>query len=63
MPETMSDKLAKIGETAQDYKDALVERFKDMDVEVKQWNFSVGKVEDEYNVEVVLKVSIKSKKK
>jgi hypothetical protein len=63
MPENMSDKLSKIGETAQDYKNAVIEKFKDMDVEVKQWNFNVGKAGDEYNVEVILKLGIKSKKK
>jgi hypothetical protein len=34
-----------------------------MDVEIKQWNFSVSKEADEYNVEVVLKLGIKPKKK
>jgi hypothetical protein len=41
----------------------VVEKFKDMDVEVKQWNFNVGKEGEGYNVEVVLKLGIKSKKK
>jgi hypothetical protein len=62
-PENISDKIAKIGETAQEYKNAVVEKFKDMDVEVKQWNFNVGKEGEGYNVEVVLKLGIKSKKK
>jgi hypothetical protein len=65
MPESSSsitEKLAKIGETAQDYKDAIVEQFKDMEVEVKDWNFAVGKSEKEYTVEVNLKLGIRSKK-
>jgi hypothetical protein len=64
MPETnvsISEKLQKIGQTAQDYKNAVMERFKDMDVEIKDWNFNVGKNEDEYNVEVRIKLSIKPK--
>ena len=64
MPETsvnISEKLQKIGQTAQDYKNAVMERFKDMNVEVKDWNFNVGKNEDEYNVEVRIKLSIKPK--
>ena len=55
MPETsvnIREKLQKIGQTAQDYKDAIVNQFKDMEVEVKDWNFSVGKADKEYNVEV-----------
>jgi len=65
MPETQIDiteKLQKIGQTAQDYKDAIVSQFKDMEVEVKDWNFSVGKVEKEFTVEVNLKLGIRSKK-
>jgi hypothetical protein len=64
MPEmnvNMTDKLQKIGQTAQEYKNAVMDRFKDMDVEVKDWNFTVGKVQNEYNVEVTIKLGIKSK--
>ncbi len=63
MSESISEKLAKIGESAQEYKDAVVDRLKDMEVDVKQWNFNVGKTEEEYTVEVVLKLGIKPKKK
>jgi hypothetical protein len=65
IPETsvnITEKLQKIGQTAQDYKDAIVSQFKDMEVEVKDWNFSVGKAEKEYTVEVNLKLGIKPKK-
>ncbi len=63
MPESdnITDKLQKIGQTAQDYKDAIVSQFKDMDVEVKGWNFTVGKMDKEYIVEVNLKLGIRSK--
>jgi len=65
MPETsinITEKLQKIGQTAQDYRDAIVNQFKDMEVEVKDWNFAVGKMDKEYVVEVNLKLGIKSKK-
>ena len=64
MPETVNitEKLQKIGQTAQEYKDAIVSQFKDMEVEVKDWNFSVGKTEKEYTVEVNLKLGIRPKK-
>jgi len=58
----ITEKLQKIGQTAQDYKDAIVNQFKDMEVEVKDWNFAVGKVGKEYTVEVNLKLGIRSKK-
>jgi hypothetical protein len=56
-------RLQKIGETVGSYRDALVSHFKDMDVEVKDWNFSVGKAEKEYNVDVTVKLVIKPKTK
>ncbi len=64
MPETVNitEKLQKLGQTASDYKDAIVSQFKDMEVEVKDWNFSVGKADKEYTVEVNLKLGIRSKK-
>ena len=65
MPETsinITEKLQEIGKTAQDYKDAILKQFKDMEVEVKDWNFAVGKKEEEYIVEVNLKVGVKPKK-
>ena len=65
MPDTsinITEKLQKIGQTAQDYKDAIVSQFKDMEVEVKDWNFAVGKAETEYNVVVNLKLAIRPKK-
>jgi hypothetical protein len=65
LPETninITEKLQKIGQTAQEYKDAIVGQFKDMEVEVKDWNFAVGKNEKEYTVEVNIKLGIRSKK-
>ncbi len=58
----VTEKITKIGETINEYKDALVAAFKDMDVEVKDWNFSVGKVENQYNVDVTVKLTVKPKK-
>jgi hypothetical protein len=65
VPETsinITEKLQKIGQTAQEYKDAVVNQFKDMEVDVKDWNFSIGKTDKEYTVDVNLKLSIRSKK-
>jgi len=65
VPETsinITEKLQQMGQKAQEYKDAIVNQFKDMEVDVKDWNFSVGKSADEYIVEVNLKIGIRSKK-
>ena len=65
MPETsinITEKMQKLSQTAQEYKDAIVNQFKDMEVEVKDWKFSVGKAEKEYNVEIILKLGIRPKK-
>ncbi len=58
----ITEKMQKIGETVNQYKEQLVAAFKDMEVEIKDWNFAVGKVEKAYNVEVTVKLTIKPKK-
>jgi hypothetical protein len=58
----MSERLQKIGDTVNEYKNAIVAQFKDMQVEVKDWHFAVGKADKEYTVEVNVKLGIKSKK-
>ena len=58
----ITERLQKIGQTVNEYKDAITSHFKDMDVEVKDWHFNVGKLEKEYTVEVNVKLSIKPKK-
>ncbi len=55
-------RMQKIGETVSEYKDKLVATFKDMEVDVKDWHFAVGKAEKEYTVEINVKLGIKPKK-
>jgi hypothetical protein len=57
------ERLQQVGQTVQDYKEAVVAHFKDMQVDVKDWNFNVGKTEEEYTVEVKVKLTIKPKTK
>ncbi len=59
----ITERLQKIGQTVQEYKDAVVSKFKDMEVDVKDWNFAVGKTEKEYTVEITVKLGIKPKAK
>ena len=56
-------RLQEIGKKIGEYKDIVVNEFKDMEVDVRNWNFAVGKTEQEYTVEVNLKIAIKPKKK
>jgi hypothetical protein len=57
----LTERLAKIGETFASYRESLMSHSKDMEVEIKDWNFAVGKVEKEYKVEVTVKLVIKPK--
>ncbi len=57
------EKLQEIGKKIVEYKDIVVNEFKDMEVDVKNWNFAIGKAEEEYTLEVNLKLAIKPKKK
>jgi hypothetical protein len=58
----ITEKIAKISETVGEYKDSMVAAFKDMDVEVKDSNFSVSRVDDQYNIDLTLKLTVKAKK-
>ena len=58
----ITERLQNIGQTVSEYKDSLVQHFKDMDVEVKNWNFTVGHLDKEYTIEVNVKLAIKPKK-
>jgi hypothetical protein len=57
------ERLQEIGKKVLEYKDELVDEFKDMEVDVRNWNFAVGKTEEEYTLEVNLKLALKHKKK
>jgi len=57
----LNEQMQKIGSTIAEYKDKLATTFKDVDVSVKDWHFSVGKTDKEYNIEVVVKLNIKPK--
>ena len=58
----ITESISKIGETIDKYRESVMAHFKDMDVEVKEWHVSAGKMEKEYVVDVTLKLGIKPKK-
>jgi len=57
----VTGRVQKLGDTVSEFRDMVIKNFKDMDVEVKNWNFTVGQLEKEYTVEVNVKLCIKSK--
>ncbi len=64
MPEEHIDvmeRMQKMGEKFTEYKKAIAAHFKDMDVEVRDWNFAVGKAEKEYVIELKAKIAVKPK--
>jgi hypothetical protein len=57
------ERLQEIGKKISEYRDIVAKEFKNMEVDVRDWNFAVGKAEEEYTLEVNLKVAIRPKKK
>ena len=58
----VTEKLQEVGKRVDEFKNMVIAQFKDMEVEVKNWNFAIGKLEAEYTLDLSLKVSIKPKK-
>ena len=58
----MTERISKIGETINKYRESVMALYKDMDIEVKEWHVSVRKIEKEYEIDVTLKLSVKPKK-
>jgi hypothetical protein len=58
----VTEKLQDMGKKLSEFKDSVVAQFKDMEVDVKNWNFAVGKTEAEYTVSVNLNLAIRPKK-
>jgi hypothetical protein len=57
------EKIEEIVQKLSEYKDSLPAQFKDLEIEVKNWDFSVGKKETDYNVDINLGLTIRAKKK
>jgi len=58
----MTERISKIGETINQYRESIMAHFKDMEVDVKEWNVSAKKIDKEYAIDVTLKLAIKPKK-
>jgi len=65
MPEQKIDvkeQIEKMSEKWSEFKKTWVSHFKDMDVDVLEWNFSVGQTGEDTIVEVKAKVAVRKKK-
>ena len=56
------ERLQNIGKKIGEFKATVVDEFKDMEVDVKNWNFAFKKTGEEYTLEANLKFAIKPKK-
>jgi hypothetical protein len=66
MPEEHMDvmeQMQKMGEKWTEFKKTWVTHFKDMEIEVQEWNFGVGKNGDQYILDLKAKVAVRPKKK
>ncbi len=64
MPEIdiSSDGIGKIKTAVNEFKDTLVEYFKEHNVEVKDWKFAVENSESSYIIDASVKIKISPKK-
>jgi hypothetical protein len=60
--EFSNEGMTKIKQAASEFKDTVVNYFKDNNVEVKDWKFSVEHSEANYIVDASVKIVIKPKK-
>jgi hypothetical protein len=61
--EDVMERMQKMGEKFTEYRKYFKTHFKDMDFEIRDWNFAVGKEDKEYLVSFGCKVAIKPKEK
>ena len=59
----VKEQIEKMGEKWSEFQKSWVDHFKDIDFEVFEWNFGVGKNEKEYIIDLKAKVAVREKKK
>jgi ABC-type antimicrobial peptide transport system permease subunit len=65
MPEQQIDvteQIQKMGEKWSEFQETWVSHFKDMEVDVLEWNFGVGKIGGDTIFELKAKVAVRQKK-
>ena len=58
----MSEQIQAMGEKWSEFQKTLASTFKDMQVEVLEWNFGVGKTGEDTIFEMKAKVAVRKKK-
>ena len=58
----MSDQIQAMGEKWSEFQKTFASTFKDMQVEVLEWNFGVGKTGEDTIFEMKAKVAVRKKK-
>jgi hypothetical protein len=58
----VKEQMAQMGEKWSDFQKTWVSHFKDMEVEVLEWNFGVGKTGEDTIFELKAKVAVRQKK-
>ena len=58
----MSEQIQAMGEKWSEFQKTMVSHFKDMEVDVLEWNFGVGKNGEDTIFEVKAKVAVRKKK-
>ncbi len=59
----VKEQIEKMSEKWSEFQKSLVSHFKDMDVEVLEWNFGIGKAGEDTIFEMKAKVAVRQKKK
>ncbi len=60
--EISSESMGKMKQAANQFKDTLVEYFKENNVEIKDWKFGVENSEGNYIIDATVKIKISPKK-
>ena len=58
----VKEQIQKMSEKWSEFQKTWVNHFKDMDVEVLEWNFGVGKTGNDTIIDVKAKIAIRQKK-
>ena len=58
----VTEQIQKMGEKWSEFQKTWVSHFKDMEVDVLEWNFGVGKIGEDTIFEMKAKVAVRQKK-
>ena len=62
MVEDISKSMTAMGKQLGEFKEAISEQLKNVEVEVQAWNLNIGRGDNEYTIEMSVKVAVRKKK-